>query len=187
VFSAIGGTITGLNGGVSIKLNDIENASLNGNGTYNFFNQLINGSSYLVTINTQPTSPNQTCVLANASGTVTGTDITNVDITCATNSYFIGGSVTGLINDNSMVLQNNLSNDLQLCNQSTFVFSMPLLDQSPYDITILTPANNPTQSCSVVNGSSTLAGDDVTTVEISCANDGEIIYRNSFEEGCPTQ
>jgi sugar lactone lactonase YvrE len=187
VFSAIGGTITGLNGGVSIKLNDIENASLNGNGTYNFFNQLINGSSYLVTINTQPTSPNQTCVLANASGTVTGTDITNVDITCTTNSYFIGGSVTGLINDNSMVLQNNLSNDLQLCNQSTFVFSMPLLDQSPYDITILTSANNPTQSCSVVNGSSTLAGDDVTTVEISCANDGEIIYRNSFEEGCPTQ
>ncbi len=187
VFSAIGGTVTGLNGGVSINLNGIENASLNGNGTYNFFNQLINGSTYLVTLNTQPTSPNQTCVLANASGTVTGTDITNVDITCTTNTYFIGGTVTGLINDNGMVLQNNLGNDLVLCNQTTFVFSAPLADQSPYDVTILTPSNNPVQNCNVVNGTSTLAGDDVTNVEIVCANDGDFIYRNSFEEGCSIQ
>ncbi len=187
VFSSIGGAITGLNGGVNINLNGIENTSLNVNGPYNFFNQLINGSSYLVTINTQPTSPNKTCVIVNGSGTVTGTDITNVDITCTTNTYFIGGSVTGLINDNSIVLQNNLSDDLQLCNQTTFVFSTPLTDQSTYDITILTPTNSPTQNCSVVNGSSTLAGDDVTNVEIACANDGEIIYRNSFEEGCLIQ
>jgi translation initiation factor 6 (eIF-6) len=43
------------------------------------------------------------------------------------------------------------------------------------------------QNCTVVNGSSVLAGNDVTNVEISCANDGELIYRNSFEEGCPIQ
>ena len=42
--------------------------------------------TYLVTVSATPGSPTQTCVVSNGSGTVTNANITNVAVTCATNS-----------------------------------------------------------------------------------------------------
>jgi 6-phosphogluconolactonase (cycloisomerase 2 family) len=52
------------------------------NGNFVFSVPVASGSAYAVTIKTQPTSPSQTCVLANAAGTVGGAIVANVAVTC---------------------------------------------------------------------------------------------------------
>src|SRR5580698_2137193 len=43
------------------------------------------GTTYDVTVVTQPTNPSQTCVVANGTGTVGNSNVTNISVTCATN------------------------------------------------------------------------------------------------------
>lgn len=181
VDALISGNVTGLNGSLQIQNNGGDNLQINSNGSYQFSSLLNSGDNYLVSVAVNPTSPNQTCVLMNNSGTIVDADINNIDINCTTNKYFIGGSVNGLLRDNFMFLQNNLSNDLLLFNSNTFVFSQPLDDQSSYSISIETQALNPIQPCTVVNGSSNLAGSDITDVEINCEIGDDFIYRDDFE------
>jgi hypothetical protein len=76
----VGGAVTGSTGAVVLKLNgggDISVASP-GNGNFLFTGGLANGATYSVTL----ISANQTCALANRSGTVSGANI-SVAITCA--------------------------------------------------------------------------------------------------------
>lgn len=78
----IGGTVAGLSGGgLVLQLNGGGDLALAGNGAYAFVPRLIEGASYLVTVKSQPQG--QLCTLANASGTVQGTDVDNVDLSCA--------------------------------------------------------------------------------------------------------
>jgi hypothetical protein len=86
----IGGTITGLeanttpSNGLSLQLSggSLVTSSLTpqNNGAFTFPATVGNGSAYSVAIDSQP--PGQTCTLANGSGTVSGANVTNVDITC---------------------------------------------------------------------------------------------------------
>jgi hypothetical protein len=178
--ASIGGTINGLNGTVQLQNNGGDNLQISSNGSFQFSNSLNSGDAYMVLITVNPTSPNQTCDLINNSGAILDASISNIDISCTTNQYFVGGSITGLLPDNFMVLQNNLSNDLLIFN-NTFVFSQPLDDQSSYDVSIKTEAFNPIQPCVVINASSTLTGSDVTDVEIICEIGTDLIYRGGFE------
>ena len=51
-----------------------------------------------------------------------------------------------------------------------FTFA-PQNDGTGYDVTVATQPSDPSQTCSVSNGSGTLAGADVTNVEINCSTD----------------
>jgi len=185
VMASIGGVVSGLSGFVSLQNNGEDDLTLKSNGSYQFSTLLGNGETFFVAISTQPTQPNQTCTAVNFSGTVAYTDITNIDINCITNNYFIGGSVNGLLDDNFMTIQNNLGNDLVLFNNGSFVFTQPLEDQSDYDVSIKTQPLNPIQPCLVVNGNSTLAGVDVIDIEITCELGDDLVFRNSFEQPVP--
>ncbi len=79
----IGGTVTQLGSGKTIVLqnNSGNDLTISTNGAYTFSASIANNASYEVTILTQPT--NQTCVLSNASGSVTSANIVNVDVTCS--------------------------------------------------------------------------------------------------------
>ena len=82
----------------------------------------------------------------------------------------MGGTVSGLAAGNSVVLQNNGADDLTVAADGGFTFPAPLDDGSPYAVTVLTqPAATP-QLCTVVNGAGTVAGANVTTVEVTCAD-----------------
>lgn len=79
---AIGGTLSGLGGGsLVLQLNGGGDLTRSANGSYAFATRLVDGASYVVTVKTQPQG--HWCTLANASGTVQGANITNVDASCA--------------------------------------------------------------------------------------------------------
>lgn len=57
-----------------------------GNGSYSsLFSNIPSGTSYNITVATQPTTPSQTCIVQNGSGTISDSDITNVEVVCTTN------------------------------------------------------------------------------------------------------
>ncbi len=54
------------------------------------------GDAFAVTIKTQPSAPAQTCVVSQGSGTAATGNVTTVAVSCTTNTYAVGGTVTGL-------------------------------------------------------------------------------------------
>jgi len=166
----VGGSVTGLAAGNSVVLqnNGGDDLALAVDGPFTFPTALLDGSSYEVTVLTQPTSPSQTCSVSNGSDTLGGADVTSVQVTCATNTYAVGGTVSGLATGNSVVLQNNGGDDHEVTANGAFSFPTALLDESPYSVSVLTQPSGPNQVCSVTNDSGTLSGADVTDVQITC-------------------
>jgi subtilisin family serine protease len=127
---------------------------------------VLSGSPYAVTVLTQPTGPSQTCTASNGTGTVGSGNVTSVVVSCATNSYTIGGTITGLTGS-GLVLRNNGGNDLPVAAGATsFTFSAPVASGSTYAATVLTqPAN---QTCSLSNRTGTVVSSNVTSVGVIC-------------------
>jgi len=167
--SQIGGTVTGLAGsGLVLQNNGVDNLAITANGAFTFPTALANGSSYDVTVATQPGNPSQTCTVSNGSGTVAGANVTNIAITCTTNTYTVGGTVSGLAGS-GLVLRNNGGNDLAINANGAFTFTTALADGSAYAVTVATQPGSPSQTCTVSNGSGSLASANVTNVAITCA------------------
>lgn len=156
----VGGNVTDLNGSVTLQNNGGDDITLNADGGFTFPGQF-DGADYDITVSSQPAI--QSCAVSNGTGTIAGADITDVAVTCTTNTYAVGGNVTGL--DGSVTLQNNAGDDITLNADGGFTFSAQD-DQTTYNVSISSqPA---TQTCSVTDGSGTLAGADVTNVSVSC-------------------
>jgi putative esterase len=79
---SLGGTVSGLIGKVVIQ-NGSTTLNLTNNGTFAFNSALEDGTSYNVTVQTNPTG--QTCTLSNGSGSVNAASVTNISISCSGN------------------------------------------------------------------------------------------------------
>lgn len=160
-------TVSGLAGSGLVLQNNLGNdLTVAANGTATFTKALADGSNYSITVKTQPGNPSQSCSVTNGSGTISGSNITDVAVACTTNLYTIGGTLSGLAAGTSVVLLNNGSGDLNVNSNGSFTFTTPLSDLSAYAVTV---KNHPTgQLCTASNGSGTLAGANVTNVAISC-------------------
>lgn len=80
---SIGGTVTGLVGGtLGLQNNGNDDLSIGNDGPFTFATPLTDGSNYLVTVLSQPSSPKQFCRVADGSGTLAGADVTNVAVSC---------------------------------------------------------------------------------------------------------
>ena len=166
----IGGTISGLTGtGLVLQDNGTSNLTIAAGGTtFTFSTQIPSGGAYAVTVFTQPTNPTQTCTVANGSGTATG-NVTNVAVTCSTTTYTIGGTISGLAGT-GLVLQDNGTSNLTISAGATsFTFSTQIPSGGTYAVTVFTQPTNPTQTCTVANGSGTATG-NVTNVAVTCAS-----------------
>ncbi|MGJ8662458.1 MAG: choice-of-anchor Q domain-containing protein [Marinicella sp.] len=166
----IGGSIIGLASGNSVTLqnNGGDDLVVSGNGSFTFATALEDGSGYSVSVLTQPSSPNQTCVVSSGSGVVSGENVTAVSLLCINETYMVGGSISGLASSNSATLQNNGMDDLTLKNNGTFVFFVPISDGSGYNVTVSSQPTSPNQMCTASNGSGTINGDDVADVSVLC-------------------
>jgi uncharacterized repeat protein (TIGR03803 family) len=163
----IGGTVSEMVGtGLVLQDNGGDNLSITGNGSFTFKTAINSGSAYDVTVLTQPSSPAQTCTVTNGSGTASA-NVTSVQVTCAAPAYTIGGSVSGL-SGTGLVLQDNGGDNLTITGNGSFTFKTAINSGSAYEVTVLTQPSNPTQACSVTNGSGTAIA-DVTNVQVSCA------------------
>jgi uncharacterized repeat protein (TIGR03803 family) len=163
----IGGTVSGLSGtGLVLQNNGGNNLSISGNGSFTFSTAIAAGGAYSVAVLTQPSNPAQTCTVANGSGTA-NTNVTNVQVSCATTTYTIGGTVSGL-SGVGLVLQDNGGNNLSINGNGSFTFSTAIAAGGAYSVAVLTQPSNPAQTCTVANGSGT-ANANVTDVQVTCA------------------
>jgi hypothetical protein len=166
---SVGGTVSGLAGsGLVLRNNGGDDLSIASNGSFTFATELASGSAFAVTVAAQPTHPSQACTVADASGTIGGGDVRTVKVSCATNSYTIKGTVSGL-QGSGLVLQNNGGDDVGVQTDGGFAFATKIPSGSGYSVTVKTQPSAPAQSCSVQSGSGTVADQDVIDVVITCA------------------
>jgi 6-phosphogluconolactonase (cycloisomerase 2 family) len=163
----VGGVVTGLRGsGLRLLNNGGSALAISANGGFTFTVPVANGSAYSVTVGAQPTSPVQTCTVANGSGTISA-NVTNITVTCSTQTFTVGGTVTGLAGS-GLRLQNNGADALAIASNGAFVFTTPIAASSAYNVTVSAQPDNPAQTCVVANGSGTL-GAMVANVAVTCA------------------
>lgn len=179
---AIGGTVSGLSGtGLVLQNNAGDDLPVAADGGFTFATALDDGSDYAVTVLTQPGDPVQTCGISNGSGTLAGANVTNIEVNCTTNTFTIGGNVSG-VTGTGLVLQNNAGDDLPIAADGGFAFATALDDGSDYSVTVLTQPNSPNQTCSVSNGSGSIASVNIVDVNVTCDTITENIFTDSFED-----
>lgn len=173
VTATIGGTLSGLATGDSVILEDNggDALTLTANGSFTFKTPVTGPTdAYAVTVNTQPTSPNQICTVANGSGTATA-NVTNVQVSCVL-SYSIGGTVTGLVGT-GFVLENSSDNELLPISAANgneeFTFKQLVPTGTAYTVSVATQPSSPAQTCVVTpSTASGTATSNVTTVVVTC-------------------
>lgn len=158
----VGGTISGLTGTLSLLNNGSDALTTSTDGHFTFTAPITDGGSYAVTVQSDPID--QTCTVNNASGTINGANVTNVNVTCSTNAYTVGGTVSGL--SGTVVLQNNGTNATSMSSNGSFTFSTSIAQGSTYAVTVQTQPS--TQTCTVSNDTGTMGGANVSNVGVTC-------------------
>ena len=79
-------TVSGLNGtGLVLQNNGGDSLNVTANGSVAFSSKQLAGSAYAVTVQTQPSTPNQTCAVTNGTGTIAQANVSNVTVACKDN------------------------------------------------------------------------------------------------------
>jgi len=97
-----------------------------------------------------------------------------------TSRYTVGGTITGL--NGTLILQNNLGNDLTVRTDGPFVFNAALANGASYNVTVSSqPQGNPT--CAVQYGSGTIRSANVTNVLVVCGGGVTLSGRIAVPDG----
>lgn len=164
----VGGAVAGLSGsGLVLEDNGADDLKVVSAGSFTFATRLVIGTKYGVSVKTQPSSPSQTCVVNNGSGTVGSTDVANVTVTCTTIKATVGVTVNGLTGS-GLVLQDNGSDDLAVSGNGSLTFATPVESGTLYNVTIKTSPTAPTQVCALANFAGTVGSGNITDVVVSC-------------------
>jgi hypothetical protein len=164
----IGGTVTGLTAtGLVLQDNGGDNLSVPASATsFTFATKVASGAAYSVGVFASPAG--QACsVTSGGTGNATA-NVTSVVITCVAGTgggpFTISAAVTGLTG--SLVLQDNLADNLTFTSNITQAFAIQIASGSNYSVTILTqPAG---QTCTLGSNASGPANGPVT-VAVSCS------------------
>jgi sugar lactone lactonase YvrE len=165
----IGGTISGIaaSGPITLQDNGTDNLALTADGTFTFKTPIPTGSAYSVTAVSSATSQTRTCAFTNATGIVSGANITNVTISCAESTALvnISANVMGLTGS-GLVLQDNGGDDLAVNANGLVTFATAVASSSPYKVTVLTQPQG--QTCTVSNGSG-MASSTAAPADVVCS------------------
>lgn len=166
----VGGTVAGLSGsGLVLQLNRSNDLGIVSNGGFAFEIAVPTGMAYEVSVRTQPSNPTQVCTVTNAAGTVAGSNVTNVAVSCTSSSFSVGGTVSGL-SGSGLVLQLNGGDDLAIPSNGSFTFGTQTTSGTDYRVTVRTQPSNPTQACTVAGGNGTISSVNVTSIRVTCAS-----------------
>lgn len=165
--ASLGGTLSGLPTGTTVTLqnNGGSDLTVSANGSFWFSGTLSAGSTYSVTVLTQPTGA--TCSVANGSGTIdsNGSDVSNVAVTCVVNAT-LTGTVSGLAAGTSVTLVNG-SVSLAVATNGVFAFPGVLAAGTTYNVTVGTQPVG--QTCTVANGTGTVVANTQTSIAVTCS------------------
>lgn len=135
----VGGSVSGLAGGeVVLQLNGADDLTVKADGKFKFNKPLKKGSTYAVTVKSSPVLPlKQTCTVESDAGSVTTIPVNNVAVTCTTDSFAIGGTVSGLRAKKKLILQLNGDKDVEITKNGDFVFpDVRLPDGGDFKVTL---------------------------------------------------
>src|SRR5260370_4378801 len=164
-------TVSGLTGSRLVTGdNATDKRTITATGTFPCATTIAKNVTYAVTVQTQPSNPTQSCAVNPTTGSGTATANVTVTVTCTTNpvSATIGGMVSGLVANSSVILQNNGGDSLTVTANGSFTFKTPVTGTDVYKVTVLTQPDNPNQICTVMNGQG-VARANVTNVAANCA------------------
>lgn len=162
----LSGVITGLStSGLVLQNGGEELAIPTGATAFRFSASIAVGVSYSVFVKTQPIG--KTCSVASGAGNMPSTGVSGVQVTCSSNAYAVGGTVTNLIGA-GLKLRNG-ADVLGVPEGSTaFTMPLPVAFGGSYLITVETQPVG--QICSAANSSGTMGAGSVTSVQIACAS-----------------
>jgi hypothetical protein len=166
--SSIGGTVSGSTGALILQ-NDANASTANvaAAGPFTFATQITQGASYAVVVATPPNG--QSCTVANGSGTMGTSAITNITVTCTTNPLSLGGVVSGLGAGKSVVLgvaTDGGSGSVTVAANGAFAFPVNFLPNAEYEVFVMTQPVN--QVCTVLNPAGAFASVSMTNIGVSC-------------------
>ena len=101
------------------------------------------------------------------AGTVGSSNVRDIRVTCADDRHSIGGTVSGLLGKD-LELELNGDDDLDIDSNGGFIFDETLESGDHYEVTVKEQPEDPSQVCTVANGTGTVASTDVTNVIVSC-------------------
>ncbi len=155
---------TGLTGTLVVQDNIGPTLTFTSNTTQTFSNTYASGSTYSVTVETQPAG--QTCTLSsNASGTITSNITVTATCTTTSSNYTISVAVTGLTSG-TLVVHDNKNDTLDFTTNGTQTFPTTYASGATYTVTIKTqPAG---QTCTLSSNASGTITSDIT-VTATCA------------------
>ncbi len=162
----LSGTSSGLTSGMQVTLenNSADALTLSANGKFTFSTPLAYLGAYNVGVSTQPVG--QTCSVTNGQGSQVTRNVSNITVSCSTNTYTIGGSVSGLGTGQQVTLENNGGDALTVTGNGPFVFTTSLTYGSAYTVTVGTQPAGAT--CVVSSGAGSPVTADVTGVSVNC-------------------
>ena len=171
--TTIGGTLSGMSAGASLALADATTTlPLTGNGAFLFSDLYAAGAPYAITVTSQPNG--QVCSVTNGAGTIdaAGDPVVNIAVTCTT-AASLGGMVNGLAPTQTLTLSDGVS-EVAVTANGAFGFNDVIAAGAPYSVGVA--AQPASQLCTVSNGSGVIDGNDdpVTTIAVSCVNDGTV-------------
>jgi alpha-tubulin suppressor-like RCC1 family protein len=165
----VGVNVSGLSGtGLVLQNNGGNNLPVSANGTSTFSTAINRGSSYNITILTQPSGPTQNCAVTNGFGANITGNVTAIQVACFTTSatFTVGGTVSGLAGT-GLVLQDNSGDNLPIGKNGSFTFPTAIPSGSSFSVTAFAQPASPTQTCAVTGGGGT-ASANITGVLVNC-------------------
>jgi hypothetical protein len=161
----VGGSIAGLATSGLVLANGNDSVSpAAGASTFTVSTALPTGTTFAVRVATQPA--NATCSVAGGSGTIASGNVTNVQVTCTTTTFTVGGSIAGLTSA-GLTLANGSDSVSPAAGASIFAFAAPVASGATYAVTV--SAQPAGATCSVANANGTVGSAPVTSIAVTCA------------------
>ena len=161
----LGGMIQGLNGSGLVLANGGATLAVpSGAQSFSFPTAVAYGSGYSISLRTQPAG--NTCVVNAGSGTMPADGMTAVVVSCTAQLFTVGGSIAGLGASLGLVLTNGMDTLNVPASAAGFMMPASVAYGAQYNVTVA--ANVPGETCSVTQGSGTMAAANITNVTIAC-------------------
>jgi N-acetylneuraminic acid mutarotase len=162
----LGGTVSGLLGAGLVLVNGNDNLVVPAKATsFTFPTAVAFTSSYSVTVATQPAG--QSCTTTADTGAMPAANVTNVLVSCSSEPYTLGGSISGLIGG-GLVLANGSDRVTVPTNASGFLLPTAVAFGNHYAVTVDTqPAG---LTCTVSAASGTMPAANVVNIAVVCSS-----------------
>jgi 6-phosphogluconolactonase (cycloisomerase 2 family) len=118
-------------------------------------------------------------VTSGGTGTVGAAPVTSVVVTCAISTFTVGGTIAGYTASSGLVLKDTVSGNATpalTTGASTFTLTPAVNSGASYDVIVQTQPTSPGQYCTVTNPTGTVAAGNVTSVTVTCRNEGRFAF-----------